>query len=105
MIRDSTKCIFVIIPFKFTLPYSHYCPSPFFEKLSYFLVMLNISFPLFLPKFFISLGACIPAIMSVPKTTIYKNCYTTFQEYKVWVPSNRIISFPTCNVIFLEYFN
>ena len=78
MIRNPLQCTLVIFSFKFTLPYSYYSPSAIFKKLSYFLIMLNISVPLFLPKFFICRRVCIPTIMSVPKTTVYKNCYTPF---------------------------
>jgi len=70
--------------------------------LSYHFVTLFISLYFISPIFFVTAWFCVPAIMSMPKATIYKNNNTIVQESKIWLPRKFVVSSPTKNFVLSE---
>ena len=69
------------------------------------MVVLNITFTLFLPIVLMIRRARVSAIMPMPKASINKYGYFLLQEYKIRMPLYGIVSSPAGNAVFFEHFN
>ena len=94
-----------VLLFKFTFPYTQYCPPARNKYSGYLFIMSNVPFPLLLPVVFIIFGTCIPAIVAVPETPVYKYCYLSIEKNKIRMALYMIIPTPASNSIFLKDLN
>ena len=69
------------------------------------MVVLNITFTLFLPIILMIRRARVSAIMPMPKASINKYGYFLLWEYKIRMTLYGVASPPTGNAVFFEHFN
>jgi len=75
-----------LIFFNFTFPNSNRVPSSQFQSFCNKLVSRRISQYFICPIISMLFWFRVATIMTVPKTTISKNCNTLFGKHKVWIP-------------------